>query len=247
LCVTPGTCLAVRGGAGGDRLTSAAYFDVDGTLVGTSLVHPAAYFLANQASIGRSALRLGRALAGAPAMAWAEVRDRRLFNELLFSHYAGMSEDRVMVLAEEVFDEVIAPRIYPGTPDLVRKCKAAGQRVVFITGSLDVTMQRLAKELGADHVIANRLEFKSRRATGKLVRPVVAGPTKARLISDDAREHGHDLAECFGYSDSYSDVPMLSVVGHPYCVHPDAKLARLARAYQWPILDLKRAARHPSP
>jgi phosphoserine phosphatase len=96
----------------------------------------------------------------------------------------------------------------------------------------------LAQHLGADDVIANRLEMKDRVATGKILQPVVAGPTKARLIREHAREHGFDLDECYGYSDSYSDVPMLSVVGHPAAVNPDKRLSLLARAYDWPTLQL---------
>jgi HAD superfamily hydrolase (TIGR01490 family) len=216
-----------------------AYFDVDGTLVGTNLLHPTWWFLSNQQSPLASAKRLGRALVRGPSLAVAETKDRRLFNEMLYAQYAGMSEDRLMALAEEVFEEVVIPRMYAGSVDLVRKCKDAGLDVVFVTGSLDITMAPLARHLGADRVIANSLELKHGVATGKLTRPIVAGPTKARLCSNDARKHGHDLAEAFAYSDSYSDVPMLSIVGHPYCVHPDRKLARLARAYSWPILDLR--------
>ncbi|MBV9949007.1 MAG: haloacid dehalogenase-like hydrolase, partial [Myxococcales bacterium] len=71
----------------------------------------------------------------------------------------------------------------------------------------------------------------------------VAGPEKARLIREWARGRGHDLGACFAYSDSYSDVPMLSVVGHPCAVNPDLRLATLARTYAWPILHLgKRSA-----
>ena len=99
-------------------------------------------------------------------------------------------------------------------------------------------MQHLADYLGADEVIANRLEFKGGKATGRLLRPVVAGPEKALLIRKHAREHGHDLDHCFAYSDSYSDVPMLSVVGHPAAVNPDRKLSMLANAYNWPIIRL---------
>ena len=66
----------------------------------------------------------------------------------------------------------------------------------------------------------------------------VAGPEKARLIREHARAHGHDLDECFAYSDSYSDVPMLSVVGHPAAVNPDRRLSLLANAYHWPIIHL---------
>jgi HAD superfamily hydrolase (TIGR01490 family) len=126
---------------------------------------------------------------------------------------------------------------------LIDKCKHAGQRVVLVTGSLDWTVSYLAQELGADHIIANRLEMKDGRATGALLRPVVAGPEKAGLIVADAASAGHDLAQCSAYSDSYSDVPMLSVVGHPACIRPDKKLKRLAMAYDWPILDIDRPAR----
>ena len=216
-----------------------AYFDVDGTLVGTNLIHPTVMYFANQASPLQSVMRLGGALLQAPAMAWAESRDRRLFNEMLFSHYKGMTEDRIAVLSEEVFQEVVKPRIFCGAQELVAQCKKAGKRVVLITGSLDWTIRYLAEYLGADHAITNRLEMKAGKATGKLLRPVVAGPEKAVLIVEDARAHGHDLSNCSAYSDSYSDVPMLSVVGHPACINPDGRLSRLARAYDWPVLDIE--------
>jgi HAD superfamily hydrolase (TIGR01490 family) len=220
-----------------------AYFDVDGTLVSTNLLHPTFHYLTNQATPARSALRLGKALLDAPRLAWAEVRDRRRFNELLFAHYRGMSEDRLLVLADEIFEEVALPRLRPGSVELVDACKRAGFRVVLITGALDFNTAPLLKHLGAQAAICNRLEFKDGYATGKLLRPVVAGPGKARLIADDARQAGHDLAHCHAYSDSFSDVPMLSLVGHPFCVHPDGKLQRLAEAYDWPILDLAHRSR----
>ncbi len=226
-------------------MSAAAYFDVDGTLVNTNLLHPAVMVLANQATPLQTFRRVGRALLDAPVLAASEVLDRRLFNERLFSHYRGITRDRMRVLADELFAEITRPRIFRGTRDLIDKCKAAGMRVVLVSGSLDFTIAPLAEHLGCDGWIANRLEFKDKRATGKLLRPVVAGPEKAGLIVDDAREHGHDLARCHAYSDSYSDVPMLSIVGHPFVINPDRRLLRLARAYDWPILDIDRPARGP--
>ncbi|MCB9761478.1 MAG: HAD-IB family hydrolase [Alphaproteobacteria bacterium] len=224
---------------------SAAYFDVDGTLVGTNLLHPTVMYLLSQATPQESVRRFGAALLQGPRMALAERADRRLFNELLFSHYKGMSEDRLVVLADDVFEAVVKPRIFRGARDIVAKCQDAGLRVVLITGSLDYTIGPLCDHLGVPRsdMITNRLEMKDRSATGKLMRPVVAGPEKARLIVADALAHGHDLATSQAYSDSYSDVPMLSVVGHPFCVNPDRRLARLATAYDWPILDIDRPAR----
>lgn len=217
---------------------AASYFDVDGTLVKTNLVHPTLYYLRNQGTPLKALRHLGRALVKAPAMAWAELRDRRTFNELLYSAYAGISEDRIEVLSQDVFDEVIRPNIFPYARDLIAQSKRAGQRVVLISGALDCVLDHLASYLGADEVIGNRLEMKDHVATGKIVRPVVAGPTKVQLIRQHATAHGYDLGDCYGYSDSYSDVPMLSVVGHPAAVNPDSRLALLARAYHWPVLEL---------
>jgi HAD superfamily hydrolase (TIGR01490 family) len=218
--------------------TSAAYFDVDGTLVGTNLIHPTVVYLLNQATPAASFAKVGKALLNAPGLALAEMRDRRLFNEMLFYHYKGMSEDRILSVSRQAYDQVVVPRIFSGAKELVTKCKEAGQRVVLITGSLNYTIEPLAEHLGADDIITNRLEMKDGIATGRLLRPVVAGPEKAGLMVKDSQLHGHDLSICSAYSDSFSDVPMLSVVGHPACIKPDKRLARLARAYDWPILDI---------
>jgi HAD superfamily hydrolase (TIGR01490 family) len=221
---------------------AASYFDVDGTLVKTNLVHPTVFYMLNQPTPLHSLVKLGRALAKAPWMALAEVQDRRLFNELLFSSFEGVSEDRLLALAEETFDTVIKPNIYPGAKDLVQTSLDKGHDVVIVSGALDFLMKILADHLGATGIIANKLEIKDRFATGKLCRPVVAGPEKARLVREHARGRGHDLDECFGYSDSYSDVPMLSVVGYPAAVNPDRKLSLLANAYHWPIIRLASSA-----
>jgi HAD superfamily hydrolase (TIGR01490 family) len=220
----------------------ASYFDVDGTLVATNLVHPTLFYMLRQPTPFHSLARLGKAVARAPWMALAELQDRRLFNEMLFSSFGGMSEDRLLTLAEEAFETVLKPNLFPGSKELIRTCRDKGHDVVLVSGALDFLMKLLADHLGATGVIANKLEMKDRFATGKLMRPVVAGPEKARLIRDHAREHGHDLDECFAYSDSYSDVPMLSIVGYPAAVNPDRKLRLLASTYHWPIIDLRRAA-----
>ncbi len=221
---------------------AASYFDVDGTLVATNLVHPALFYLVNQATPFEMARRVGKTLLRAPAMIAAELVDRRLFNELLFQSYEGMSEDRLEILAEEAFTKVILPSVYTHALALVEKSRRAGHEIVLVSGTLDFILRQLGEYVGGATLMANRLEMKNRRATGKLQRPVVAGPQKAQLIRDHARQNGHDLDECFAFSDSYSDLPMLSVVGHPAAVNPDARLRLLAKAYSWPTLNLSKAS-----
>lgn len=221
---------------------TASYFDVDGTLVSINLINPTFYYLINQATPFESARKLGRALLKAPAMMVAELVDRRLFNELLFSSYAGMTEDRLVLLADEVFANRMKPALYPAGVELVRKARESGHKIVLVSGMPDFTLKPLADYLGGCELICNRLEMRNNIATGKLLHPVVAGPEKARLIRQHARENQFDLDHCYAYSDSYSDVPMLSVVGHPAVVNPDPRLALLARAYSWPTIRLTSAS-----
>jgi HAD superfamily hydrolase (TIGR01490 family) len=153
-----------------------------------------------------------------------------------------MSEDRLVLLADDAFENVLRPSLFPAARSLVEKSLAAGHEVVLVSGALEILLEKLAKYLGAQGVIGNRLEMKDGIATGKLLKPVVAGPEKARLIREHARAKGFDLNDCFAFSDSYSDVPMLSVVGHPAAVNPDKRLALLAKAYSWPSFDLNHSA-----
>src|SRR5262245_19174494 len=89
------------------RDMAARYFDVDGTLVTTNLIHPTLFYMVNQPTPLHSFAKLGRAIIKAPWMMLAEARDRRLFNELLFTSYQGLSEDRLLSLAAEAFETVI--------------------------------------------------------------------------------------------------------------------------------------------
>jgi HAD superfamily hydrolase (TIGR01490 family) len=220
----------------------ASYFDIDGTLVSTNLVPPTMYYLLNQKTPVHAMRQLGKALLKAPVMLWAELNDRRMFNEVLFSVFEGMSEDRLVLLADDVFERIIKPALYEGARNLIKTSLDKGHEVILVSGALDEVVKHAAEYLGATGYIANRLEVKDLSCTGKLQRPVVAGPNKALLIRDHARAQGHDLAECFAYSDSYSDVPMLSIVGYPVAVNPDRRLRMLAKAYHWPVIDLSAAA-----
>lgn len=218
---------------------AASYFDVDGTLVTTNLVHPTLYYMLRQPTPLHSLKKLGKALVRAPLMAVAELQDRRLFNEMLFTSYEGMSEDRLLTLAEEAFIRVMKPALYPGAKDLVRSCLDRGHDVVLVSGALDFTMTPLARHLGADDLIANRMQFVGGKATGKVIPPIIEGANKADVIREYCEKHDISLMKSFAYSDSASDYAMLTAVGRPTAVNPDLRLRALARSYNWPVLDLR--------
>ncbi|WP_242336017.1 MULTISPECIES: HAD family phosphatase [unclassified Anaeromyxobacter] len=214
----------------------AAFFDVDGTLVRTNIVHAFAFYAMNQGSILGTAWQTARTVLSLPLFAAADRMNRKLFNEVFYRYYSGQSEDRLETLAGELFEDVLRPAIFPGTPRLIDETRRAGCRVVLVTGALDFTVRRLAEHLGADDLIANRMRFVQGVATGRVIPPIIEGAHKALAMRDYCVREGLALEKSFAYSDSFSDYPMLAVVGHPAAVNPDVRLARVARAYQWPIL-----------
>ena len=220
-------------------MAAAAFYDLDGTLVRTNLVHAFAFSARNQQGILKSVTKTIAALASVPIFMAADLFNRRLFNDIFFVRYKGESEDRLRCLAEELFDSVLRPSIFPGAYELIDKSRQLGLRQVLITGALDLTVQPLAKHLKIDEYVTNRLEFVDGYATGRLLPPVVAAASKASWMRIYAEKEKLNLSDCYSYSDSISDLPMLSVVGHPTAVNPDLRLRNTALQHDWPILDLR--------
>ena len=217
---------------------TAAFYDVDGTLVNANVVHAFAYYALNQPTFTSTVKKTMKTVACLPAFWATDKLSRKYFNELFYRFYRGESEDRLIVLAEDMFEEVIKPRIFPGAKALIEDSRRAGVKQVIISGALDFTVRPLAEYLGMDDMIANKLEFSGGYATGRLGKPFVAGATKAVVLREYAARHGLDLGRCYAYSDSFSDIPMLVVCGQPAAVNPDMRLRAVARSYDWPVLQL---------
>ena len=97
----------------------AAFFDVDGTLISTNVVDAYAHYVFNRGTIFGMANRLLRGLALAPVYAAADLYNRKVFNELFYRAYRGLSEDRLVELAGDLCDRVLEPAVYPGALDLI--------------------------------------------------------------------------------------------------------------------------------
>src|SRR5689334_18572660 len=110
-----------------------AFFDVDGTLVRTNIVHAFAYYAWNQATPWRSLKKVARTMASVPLFWAIDQYSRKTFNDVFYLSYRGQSEDRMHVLSDEMFEEVLRPAIFPGAYDLVREAKAAGLRTVLVS------------------------------------------------------------------------------------------------------------------
>jgi HAD superfamily hydrolase (TIGR01490 family) len=220
-------------------MAAAAFYDLDGTLVSTNLVHAFLFTARNQQGIVKSAFKTVATMASVPMFLAADFWNRRLFNDLFFVRYRGESQDRLRAMAQELFDTTIKKAIYPGAYELIDKSRQLGLRQVLVTGALDLTVEPLARHLKIDDYVTNRLEFVDGYATGRLLPPIMAAATKASWMRVYAEKENLNLSDCYGYSDSLSDLPMLSVVGHPTAVNPDIRLRSTALQHDWPVLDLR--------
>lgn len=218
---------------------AAAFYDLEGTLVSTNLVHTLAFYSRRQQGILNTLRKSAATLAKLPAFGITDLYSRNVFNEYFFRSYEGESYDRLRYFSEELFEEVLKPAIFDGTPELIAQGKKLGQRQVVLTGALDFTVRHLMDYLGIDDYVANRLEFVNGYATGRVLPPVMASATKAKWMREFAERENVNLSESYAYSDSISDLPMLSIVGHPVAVNPDFRLKQTAIQHDWAILDLK--------
>jgi HAD superfamily hydrolase (TIGR01490 family) len=218
---------------------SAAFFDIDGTLISTNVVHAYGYYAMNEGSVSGIFGRTLSTVANIPLFAALNLVDRKIFNEFFYRKYQGLTEDRLLTLCEDMFEDVIRPAIFSRAQDLIDQARRAGCRVVLVTGALDFTMRPLARHFGADDLIANKMQFVSGRATGKVIPPIIEGANKSNVIREYCEKHGISLMKSHAYSDSASDYAMLTIVGRPTAVNPDLRLRAIARSYNWPILDVR--------
>ncbi|MDQ1703896.1 MAG: hypothetical protein QOF18_262 [Frankiaceae bacterium] len=219
---------------------AAAFFDVDNTMMqGASIYHFARGLAARDFFTWRDLAQF----------AWKQVSFRvkgvedpahmQEAKEAALAFVAGHEVDEVVKLGEEIYDDLMAGRIWSGTRALAQQHLDAGQRVWLVTAAPTELASLIAHRLGLTGALGTVSESKDGVYTGHLVGEPLHGPAKAEAIRALAEREGLDLSRCSAYSDSTNDLPMLSLVGHPVAVNPDPDLKRIARENGWDIRDFR--------
>ncbi len=221
-------------------LTAAAFFDVDNTMVqGASIVH-FARGLAARKYFKTSDL---------VDVAWKQVKfrvtgkesstDMASGKEKALAFIAGRSTAELAALGEEIYDEIIADKIWPGTRALAQMHLDAGQQVWLVTATPVELAQVIAKRLGLTGALGTVAESVDGKFTGRLVGDILHGLGKAHAVRTLAIREGLNLKRCTAYSDSHNDVPMLSLVGTAVAINPDSDLREVAKNRGWEIRDFR--------
>lgn len=219
----------------------AAFFDVDNTIIrgasafhlGRGLYRRGFFTLWDLITFGVHQARY--LLFGENHKQIAEVRERAL------SIVAGHSVAEIAAIGEEVYDEILASRIFPGTRTLLDDHLAAGHEVWLVTASPLEIGELIARRLQATGALGTVAEHKDGFYTGRLVGDLLHGQAKATAVRRLAEERGIDLARSYAYGDSANDIPILSEVGHPCPINPDRRLRRHAQRVGWPVREFRSA------
>jgi HAD superfamily hydrolase (TIGR01490 family) len=149
----------------------------------------------------------------------------------------GWDRDEVRKVIEETLTDIIEPLIYEEAADLIDFHLAQGDEVWIVSMSPADVVEPFAELLGITGAIASKARVDEHNCFTGDLDFFAQGPNKAVAMRELAAARGLDLAECFAYSDSETDIPMLEAVGHPYAVNPDKALAKLAHERDWPVLS----------
>jgi HAD superfamily hydrolase (TIGR01490 family) len=224
------------------HMTAAAFFDLDKTVIAKSstLAFGKPFYkggLVNRRAVLKSSFaQFVYLLQGADADSMDRMRD------YLKALCAGWSVEQVNAIVAETLHELIDPMVYAEAVQLFDEHHAEGRDVVIVSSSGEEVVGPIGAMLGVDEVIATRMVVADGRYTGDIAF-YAYGEGKAVAIRELAGQAGYDLAECWAYSDSWTDRPMLELVGHPVAVNPDKALRRHAGEVGWPVREFRRPVR----
>ena len=217
---------------------TAAFFRVEGIVLGRGVLAASAYIAANAKKFGELALRLGLVALAAPVHGLLGQTDRALAHRIVHLAFRGMSEDRVAILAEEYAEDILKGKLLDQGVELMKRARDEGRRVVLLSDGVSSIMEPFARHLKHhDELVCNHLEFRDGEATGKLLDPIIGGASGGRWLRQYALEHDLDLAHSAAYGSHGPDMLLLSAVGRPCAVNPDFVLRRSARDADWPIIE----------
>lgn len=219
-----------------------AFFDLDGTLIKGSANIPFALAAFRTGFVTPRELakdllhNASFIMKGASDERSAQVRDR------ILGAVAGREAAAVEGLTVHFIDGLVAQMRAAMLPVLREHADAGHARIVLSASPTEI-VSAFATAAGLEEGIGTTAERAGGRYTGVLSGPFCYKEGKAEIMAELASARGYDLSECYAYSDSASDLPMLRAVGHPVAVNPEAELRRIAEAEGWPIIETSRLPR----
>jgi HAD superfamily hydrolase (TIGR01490 family) len=217
------------------QVRSAAFFDLDKTIIAKSSTLAFSRPFQAGGLISRGAVLRSAYAQFVYVIGGADHDQIEKMRAFMSQLVAGWDVATVREIVADTLHNIVDPLVYDEAVTLIDEHKLAGRDVVIVSASGTEVVEPIGAMLGADIVVATRLEEVDGKYTGEIDFYAYADE-KARAIRELADARGYDLESSYAYSDSVTDVPMLEAVGHAYVVNPDKELRKVATAKEWPIL-----------
>jgi HAD superfamily hydrolase (TIGR01490 family) len=223
--------------AGSARATGrpAAFFDLDKTIIAKSSTLAFSKPFQAGGLISRRAVLRSAYAQFVYLVGGADHDQMEKMRQFLSQLCAGWDVQTVRDIVADTLHNIVDPLVYDEAVSLIEEHHLAGRDVIIVSASGTEVVEPIGELLGADGVVATRMEIVDGRYTGA-IDYYAYGENKAAALQRLAEEHHYDLSRSYAYSDSVTDIHMLEVVGHPYAVNPDRELRRQANARGWPVL-----------
>ncbi|WP_071287417.1 HAD-IB family hydrolase [Mycolicibacterium llatzerense] len=218
---------------------TAAFFDLDKTVIAKSSTLAFSKPFFNQGLLNRQAVLKSTYAQFLFLMSGADHDQMDRMRSYLTNMCTGWDVEQVKSIVSETLHDIVDPLVFAEAANLIADHKLCGRDVVVVSASGEEIVAPIARELGADHSMATRMVVEEGKYTGGVDFYCFA-EGKVQAIEELAAREGYVLEHCYAYSDSITDLPMLTAVGHPAVVNPDRALRKEAVARGWPVLTFTR-------
>ena len=219
-----------------EGLASAAFFDLDKTILAKSSSFAFARPFYREGLIGRSDVIRSAYAQFVYLASGADHQQMESMREYMSKLVSGWDVSKVSAIVDETLDDIVDPIVFEEALELIAFHKAAGRDVIIISSSGTEIVEPIGARLGADLAIGTQVAVEDGQYTGEILF-YAYGEGKADAMRSLALERGYDLSASYAYSDSHTDLPMLDLVGNPIAVNPDSELRRIAIDRDWPVMD----------
>jgi HAD superfamily hydrolase (TIGR01490 family) len=223
----------------GSNVRTAAFFDLDKTIIAKSSTLAFSKPFFNQGLLNRRAVLKSSYAQFIFLLSGADHDQMDRMRTHLTNMCTGWDVAQVKSIVNETLHDIMTPLVFAEAADLIAAHKLCGRDVVVVSASGEEIVAPIARALGATHAMATRMVVADGKYTGE-VAFYCYGEGKVQAIRELAAREGYPLEHCYAYSDSITDLPMLEAVGHPSVVNPDRGLRREAADRGWPMLSFSR-------
>lgn len=206
-------------------MKTAAFFDIDGTLYRDSLMIEHFKKLVKYEVIDAAAWHSHVKHTHADWVKRVGEYDDYMLElaEIYIRSLTGLNLSRLAFIADQVIS-LKGDMVYSFTRDRIFWHKSKGHKVIFISGSPDFLVSKMAAKYGVEDYKATHYELdENGNFTGRIT-PMWDAQSKDRAIKEMVDAYHIDLSKSFAYGDTNGDLSMLKIVGHPTAINPTKEL-----------------------